>query len=120
MNLLSVPAAALVALRLWLVGGSLRTLSTWRDLRARGNRVKLDVGLSLLVLGASGMTYAVEGKELLAQLPARIAQASNPDVVVGQIAGQRYVALRFDAGDSSQERFEPMLLIARATETGYV
>ena len=40
--------------------------------------------------------------------------------MVGQIAGQRYVALRFDAGDSSQERFEPVLLIARATETGYV
>ncbi len=120
MNLRSVPAAALVALRLWLVGGSLRTLSTWRNLRARGNRVKFHLGLSLFVLDASGMTYAAEGKELLAQLSARMAQASSPDVVVGQIAGQRYVALRFDAGESSQERFEPVLLIARATEAGYV
>ncbi len=85
MNLLSVPSAALVALRLWLVGGSLRTLSTWRNLRARRNRVKFHLGLSLLVLGASGMTYAAEGKELLAQLPARMAQASSSDVVVDQI-----------------------------------
>ena len=83
MNLLSVPATALVALRRWLVGGSLRTLSTWRNSRARGNRVKFHLALSLLVLGASGMTYAAEGKELLAQLPARIAQASSPDVMVG-------------------------------------